>query len=455
MRDEHAMVPKRPLSRRLQGPLFHLLLALLLAGVAYLSLRYDIAGDWSDLSRNSLHPASIELLQRLQAPLRFTSFAPEDPQLRGKIRELVARYQRFSPKIELKFINPSLEPALTRELDIRLAGELLLEYQGRREKLVDLTEQKIGNAIQRLLNSGDQWIASLTGHGERSLTGRANFDLGQFGKELTLKGFRLQELSLAESLQVPDNSALLLIASPQTELLPGERLGIRQYLDQGGNLLWLSDPDSTRPTELLDFLGLQFLPGTLVDASGAELGLDSPTFALIHRYPKHPVTDGMRLLTLFPLASALETEPNSRWRPTPLLKTLQRAWNETGPLKGTLQRNPQQGEQPGPLVIGYALERTLESGTRQRVVVIGDGDFLSNAYLGNGGNLDLGFNLVRWLANEENLLQIPPITANDLQLELSRAEGALIGLGFLVILPVGLLLVGVVIWWRRERPGTQ
>ncbi|OQX46976.1 MAG: ABC transporter, partial [Candidatus Sedimenticola endophacoides] len=99
---------------------------------------------------------------------------------------------------------------------------------------------------------------------------------------------------------------------------------------------------------------------------------------------------------------------------------------------------------------GYSLERRIHDKT-QRVIVLGDGDFLSNTYIGNGGNLDLGINLLRWLSGDEGLLDIPSRVANDLLLQLSDTQGAIIGLGFLLILPVALFTAGGLVWWRRGR----
>jgi hypothetical protein len=48
-------------------------------------------------------------------------------------------------------------------------------------------------------------------------------------------------------------------------------------------------------------------------------------------------------------------------------------------------------------VVAAALERDLGS-RKQRVVVAGTGHFLSNQYVGLLGNLDLGVNMVNWLA---------------------------------------------------------
>jgi len=201
---------------------------------------------------------------------------------------------------------------------------------------------------------------------------------------------------------------------------------------------------------LARLLGLKPLPGTLVDANAAGLGLDDPAMAVVPRYPDHPATARFDLITLFPHSAGLTADPVDEWETTPLLQTLARSWNETGPLRGKLERNPEQGEREGPLTIGLAL--TAEGAERQqRLLVIGDGDFLSNTYLGNGGNLDLGLNLIRWLTRDDDLIDIPARTDRDQNLNLSPLAGTLIGLGFLLALPFALGLTGGVIWWRRRR----
>ena len=85
------------------------------------------------------------------------------------------------------------------------------------------------------------------------------------------------------------------------------------------------------------------------------------------------------------------------------------------------------------------------------MVVLGDGDFLSNAFLGNGGNLDLGLNLINWLSSDDELIAIPARTSPDTQLVLSEVAVATIGLAFLAVLPLGLAAAGFVIWYRRRR----
>lgn len=100
-------------------------------------------------------------------------------------------------------------------------------------------------------------------------------------------------------------------------------------------------------------------------------------------------------------------------------------------------------------MIGLTLERALGEG-RQRVAVIGDGDWLSNRFLGNGGNLDLGMRMIRWLTQDEALITVPARVAPDRTLTLGRNIQALIGLVTLFGLPGLMGAIGVFAWMRRR-----
>ena len=63
----------------------------------------------------------------------------------------------------------------------------------------------MANLLQRLARSQERIIAYLDGHGEPKLDGRANFDLGEFGRQLSTKGFHVQPVNLAVAQDMPAN----------------------------------------------------------------------------------------------------------------------------------------------------------------------------------------------------------------------------------------------------------
>jgi hypothetical protein len=58
---------------------------------------------------------------------------------------------------------------------------------------------------------------------------------------------------------------------------------------------------------------------------------------------------------------------------------------------------------------------------------------------------------VHWLSHDDAFIDIQIRSAPDTVLELGKISQAVIGLGFLIGLPLTLLLTGTVIWLRRRR----
>lgn len=442
---------------RLQNIIFVFLFLGIVGMLAWLSGRYMISSDWTLDARNTLSPASTELLKTINGPVSITAFVRDTVQskaLRQRITQIVGRYQKHHADISLRFINPDLEPQMSRDLGIRIEGEMVIRFGERSENLQNLTEQSLTNALQRVIRSADRYVVFLEGHGERNPRGRANHDLGDWATQLKSKGLNIQTLNLATTPQLPDNTSILVIASPQVSLLPGEFTIIAKYLASGGNLLWLADPGDLHGLgSLAEQLGIEFQPGIIVDPTTVSLGIQDPRFTIITEYGDQAVTANFDTITLFPQARGIEVIEGSDWQPAPFLTSAADSWAETSELKGELELNA--GEDiPGPLNIGMILTRhsgDSENGNEQRAVVIGDGDFLSNAYLGNAGNLNLGLNLVNWLSRDETFIDIPARTAGDLKLELTPFSAGLLGIGFLFIIPLSLLAAGIFIWWRRRK----
>src|SRR5437870_1698397 len=105
---------------------------------------------------------------------------------------------------------------------------------------------------------------------------------------------------------------------------------------------------------------------------------------------------------------------------------------------------------PGPHVLAAAIEGAWPGSTPFRVVVVGDADFASNSYFPHMANSDLALSMVRWLVREERTpkvrasVPVPPmvlLTTRQMQRIFTTLE---------ILLPLSVVVVGAVVWWRRR-----
>jgi len=452
------------LQARLQNTLFLVLLVIVIGLIAWLSTRYEIKADWTVNNRHTLSEASKKLLDELSDPITITAYASNDNDLRKPIKDLVERYQRHKSDISLHFVDPFTVPAEVQERGIQVDGELIIYYQERSTHIRQTpSEQELASALQRVARTEKPIIVFLEGHGEPSPTDFADHDLSKWAQVLKDRGFEVQSLNFGKGLEIPYDTQVLVIATPRKQLLPGEIAAISDYIDKGGNLLWLLEPNiSLQGLEpVAEKFGLMRRAGVIVDPSTQLLGLNNPAIVPVTStgYGYHPVTSGLeQYLTLFPQAVGLAVVPPEAWEETILLKTHPQAWSETGELKGTIKYDEDSDIQ-GPLNIAFALirdksgdkEEEPDTPPKQRIILVGESDFLSNAFVGYGGNLDLGVKMMNWLAEDDTFIDIPIKTGVDLSLELSSNTVIFLGGLFLFILPFSLVTTGILIWLRRRK----
>ncbi|MBL7004998.1 MAG: Gldg family protein, partial [Gammaproteobacteria bacterium] len=412
--------------------------------------------------RNSLSSESVRLLLSLKEATTFTLFATPNNENIAILNSLLKRFQYHQPLINIKIINPDLSPDLLREYDIRQDGVIIIEYQQKTEKVAAVSEHNISNALQRLLRQNERWIVFLEGHGERHPFGDANHDISTFSAKLASKGFIVESLNLTRTPEIPSNTSVLVIASPQTDYLSGEVALIQHYVKQGGHLLWLTEPSKDNNlSALAEQLEIEFLPGVIVDPNSQLLGLNRVDYTIINDYPPHPITNRITSLSIFPQATAIAaqvaenqaSDANNKWQTEDILLSQYQSWNETGELKERITVGDQSDETQGPLSLAIGLQRDIELEAKsitQRLIVIGDGDFLSNQFLGNGANAELGLNIMNWLSHDDSLISIQAKAAPDVDLELSDTTKVIMAIGFLIALPLLLLLIGLRIWVVRK-----
>ena len=423
--------------------------------LSWLNYHYSWQADWSFATRNTISQASQDLLQELSQPLHIAAYFDSNARSREQVRKFIARYQRFKPDTHLEFIDPQLDTETLQEQGFTRLGQVKVSYQDKHRIIAQLNEQILTSTLFALVRKDDPWVVVLQGHRERDPLDPGAAGLQKFAAELKKVGIHVQPLNLLEHQFIPDNTKVLMLAGPRDVYLPGELDLVIDYIQHGGNLLWLHEPakdDSLR--RLSDLFGVEQIPGVIIDANiqlRTVLGIKHPAVVPVVKYPQHNLTQGIKSHSLFPFASGFKVTGSETWESRVFLQSLERSWAELDDLsKSELAYEEDRGDTQGPINLGLTLRRNTSIG-EQRVAIVGDSDFLANGYLGNGANLTLGVNLVNWLIEDERLMSIIPRSAPDQTIEFNDRDILIIAVLLLLVIPLTLAGIGVLIWWRRNR----
>ncbi len=432
-------------------------LLLLVFLFSWLTQKYHYVFDWTRDSRNTLTETSQHVLEQLDDTLLITVLARAAASERQIIRRQVDKYLKFKPDIDFKFLDFDKQITLAKELHLNNPNQMRIDYQGRFEIIDDASEAEISNALQRLGRQSTPWVAFLSGHGERDPFDESDYGYSKLKETLESSGVQVQDINLLQTTTIPSNVSVLVLASPQSNLLAGEEKLLIEFVNAGGNLLWLTDPPENTQSplsKLAEQLGVSWITGTIIDANQelrSILGIQHPAIVPVVEYQQHAITNSMKNQTLFPFARGIAIKTPENWQAKPLFYSLPGAWAEAGSLSGeSVVFDSKDGDTKGPLLMAASLSRKLAD-RAQRVTIIGDSDFASNIYIGNGANLTLIVSVLQWLAHDDQRISLLPYQPPDMSIQFSNTEIAVLAAWYLLIAPLIVLLLGLFIGFRRRR----
>jgi gliding motility-associatede transport system auxiliary component len=455
-------------------------LAILFA-INYLSSRHNKRWDLTAAKQFSLSDQTKKVLQGLQKPVHIRVFDRSDGFTR--FRERLDEYQYQSKQISVEYIDLEKRPSLANELKIQTPGTVVMDYEGRTERVTSDGEQELTNGLIKVIQGKTHKVYFVGGHGERAPETSDRTGYSTIASSLKNDNFETETIVLAQQKAVPDDASVVIVAGPKTDFFPAEIEMLKKYLAKGGKVMLLLDPpdraDSPPLANLIALAkdwGIDVGTNIVVDVSGMGqlLGTDV-SVPVAAKYDTHPITDRFNLLTAYPLArsvTSVEGGVNGHSAQN-LVDTSKNSWAETDikrlATSGQVEREVDKGDKPGPVSLAAAVSApatdapapaatTGDSANKPgdapkpetRVVVFGDSDFVTNGYLGIPGNRDLFLNSVNWLAQQENLISIRPKDPEDRRVSLTSDQAKLIFWLSILIIPGLILAGGVQTWWRRR-----
>jgi ABC-type uncharacterized transport system involved in gliding motility auxiliary subunit len=85
-----------------------------------------------------------------------------------------------------------------------------------------------------------------------------------------------------------------------------------------------------------------------------------------------------------------------------------------------------------------------------RLVLVGSASFAANAFFPYASNGDLAVSMIRWLAEDTATPLLKPEAYSLPEIRLTHRQMQATLLLVEVVLPLGVMLFGAAVWWRRR-----
>ncbi len=425
---------------------FFLILGILIS-VNFIVDRHYYRWDLTLWKDNTLDKETIKVLRGVKDKIEIYAFPARDDIER--YRALLETYKYYCPKIEYFVIDASRQPLKAKKYGVDSFGEVVVIQGKSRVKIDYLDEESLTNAIIKVQSRREKVIYFLAGHGEPGLDDPDDQGISAFRDALKDKGFEPKELNLLLKGKVPPDASCVVIIAPKREPLPVELNALKDYFLNGGRILLALEYDSLRTWKKwsLDLFEIFVYDGVVIDPLAKAFGSNALTPVVI-KYPDNDVLSEFNLATFFPIATALRKE-KGKLKGVALLKTGSTSWLEMGIMSKTKAIKFDKGvDIKGPLTISYLIRSESKGG---EAIVVGDSDFLRNAYFRISGNGDLAEKFVFYLSKERKLVELPISKGKYTLFIIPSWLGRLNFWLSLVGIPGALFLLGGIAWIRRRR----
>ncbi len=475
-----------------------LMIVLLVVGILvlinYIFSKYHHRFDFTEAKLHSLSDQSVTVLKNLEKEIRIKSFFLEGNYQKNTMQNLMDNYTYHTSKIKHEFIDPDKNPGLVKRYEVTEDGTSIFESGDKESRITSTSEEDITNAIIKISREKKKTIYFLEGHGEGSIEELEDGGYSQAKVELEKLAYEVKKMSLALPDTFPDDVDLLIIPGPEKDLFPDEIETIRNYLEKGGRVFFMVDPQTVPGlTPFLAEFGIKLEDDVIVDTVSRLMGGDY-FMPLVSEYEYHTITSKFRYATFYPFARSVDTteETPEGISTTVIAKTSQNSWSErqleeqqvtfdkekdkAGPIPlavvatieykaGEEEDAPAESEEAEPNPDAESGEEKEQEEDRTegeevigeekseqegRLAVFGDSEFVSNRYYYTSGNGNLFLNTAAWLTEEADLISIQPKTASPKTIQLTPSQGRMLFFVSLIILPLAVLVTGITIWARRR-----
>jgi hypothetical protein len=453
-RREQGQAPAAPFTRILRNIIFFILLAFALFMIQLIILKHDVSANVSTTGDHRLDSRTENIIRRLRFDVEILAFEPAGMSQRWS-NGLLWMFSEKSKHITFSVIDPDLRPAIARRYGITRYGQAVILTRGRTALLERDDEQELTNALLSLEQGRKKSIYVLSGHGEPDILSKARSGLSELRKSLERSGYGVHTYILAGKENLPPDADLLIIPGPRAAMEPGEISAVSSFIGRGGNVLMALEPSFDAGLKpLLSEMGVRLNSTVIRDPSSKALSGDE-SMLVVDSYGELKALDGFPHTTVFPTARPLSIEKKLPPKTTVSLvaqtSDKSRAAAQYPADGGHSEASGGDPSGKGPLNIALLVRKGVKNGTRPGIMVFGDVDFLTNAYLNVSGNRELAMACVGLLLQGNDYVAIDTRPMNVRPFILTPSQVLRVFLASVVILPLLVFLAGLLLHRRRGR----
>lgn len=452
------------------------MIALAIAVVAAANLVIgEMPSSWTaiDLTSEKLYSLTDqtkEFVNNMQEDVTIYVIVNEDSQ-DTTLGQTLQRYDDLSDHITVEYVDPTVNPRFhTQYTDSTISINSLIVVSDKRNRVIDYSdiyessfdystytstttgydgEGQITSALDYVLSDDLPKVYLTEGHGEYSLS-------SSFTDALTKENVEYETINLMDYDTVPEDTACLIINGPQSDLSADDADKVTSYLESGGKVILITGyTGSEMPNRdaLLEYMGMSVADGLVVEQD-QNYYYRSPYY-LLPDVSADTYTSGIYgnyyIFAPYSQGILIADEEAEGMTYTTFLSTSESAYSKVD-ITNMENFEKSEGDIDGPFGVGVEAIKALEEGEATMVVYSCDQLFTDDAnVMVSGANQMMFVNTVGGFVDHEVSVSIPVKSYQVSYLTVNQSDAVLIGLVTTIVLPVGCLAAGFVIWFRRRK----
>jgi len=420
-------------------------------------VQFDVTQDKSF----TLSEQTSKILENLKQKIELVAFTDKR---NNQAKDLLEQYKTITSNISYEIVDPNINPGRAKQYQITQMNTVVLINGLKQEKITEINEDKLTNALIKVTREGQKTIYFIEGHGEKRISDSEAKGISFFKEELEKQNYLVKNLLLVQSPEIPADASVIVIPGLEKPLLAEEERLLENYIKKGGRVIALTDPDVIPYSRnFFNKFNITVRNDIIVDKLSRAFGGDF-LVPMVPSYGSHSSTKNLRAMSFFPLASSLDISASGKEGITveALASTTENSWGETN--KELLKKNTagfDNGDIQGPLTIAALATIPVKASDNKdansdkkaksgQIMVFGDSDFITNSSLRVQGNGDFILNITNWMAEEDDLIAIRPKDRKNTPVMLTETQGRMLFWSNLIFLPLTIIILGTVVTTRRR-----